>query len=338
MKRIHELSTDLGIRDVLPLDGCPVRLGGKNRINIIALGDVGTTILIGLRLLGSDVISEIGICDIRKENISRLEQEINQISYPFGLKDLPSVHPVDESGLFDCDALLFCASKGVPPVDSNKDVDVRMLQLEANSEIIDHYAKLARDAQYKGLVCVVSDPVDNLCAAFLDASELEPWQFHGFGLGVMNARALYHAEKDPRFASYAETGRALDTKGKGLVIANSITDYNDKLSRELTDLTVDTNMTIRDLGFKPYIAPALSSAAISLLLTLQSEWHYGSVYLGDSKNGAFLGIRSRLTRDGFEYEDAEIDDRLYERIKTSYMDLCGMRKKATRNGSNGNRG
>ena len=334
MRYIHELPAAAGIADVTALNGCPVRLGEKSKVNIIALGDVGTTILIGLRLLGGGVISEIGICDIREENVERLEQEINQISYPFGQKELPAVHAVTESDLFDCDALVFCASRGVPPVDGRKDVDVRMLQLEANSEIVSHYARLASDAGFGGLICVVSDPVDNLCAAFLDASGLAAWQFHGFGLGVMNARALYHAGRDPRFASYAESGRAFGPHGKGLVIADSIVNYNEDLSRELTDLTIDTNMKIRDLGFKPYIAPALSSAAISLLLTLRGEWHYGSVYLGDRQNGAFLGIRSRLTARGFEYEDAGLDDKLYERIQTSYLDLCDMRKKARHHDGN----
>ncbi len=92
MRYIHELIEDVGIRNILPLNGCPVRLHEKNRVNIIALGDVGTTMLIGLRLLGSDLIREIGITDLNRNNLERLEMEINQIGYPFGMKDLPPVH------------------------------------------------------------------------------------------------------------------------------------------------------------------------------------------------------------------------------------------------------
>ena len=34
---------------------------GKKRVNILAIGDVGSTLLMGLKLLGGDVISRIGI-------------------------------------------------------------------------------------------------------------------------------------------------------------------------------------------------------------------------------------------------------------------------------------
>ena len=37
----------------------------KVRVNLLGLGDVGATLLMGLRLLGGDVISSIGICDLR---------------------------------------------------------------------------------------------------------------------------------------------------------------------------------------------------------------------------------------------------------------------------------
>ena len=62
---IHDL-----VKETLSLRKCPVIPGTKARVNIVALGDVGTTMLIGLKLLGGDVIESIGICDIRKENTS----------------------------------------------------------------------------------------------------------------------------------------------------------------------------------------------------------------------------------------------------------------------------
>ena len=60
MRYLHELPRDNGIEEVTGAGGCPVILNGKNRVNILALGDVGTTMLIGLRLLGSDVILRSG--------------------------------------------------------------------------------------------------------------------------------------------------------------------------------------------------------------------------------------------------------------------------------------
>ena len=323
MKRIEDLLKDAGIQGRLPLDDCPINLREKNRVNLLALGDVGTTVLIGLRLLGGDVISSIGICDIHEPNMVRCEQEINQIRYPFSGEQLPEVKMVREEALFDCDVLVFCASKGVPPIGAEG--DVRMAQLAANREIIDHYGKLARESALAGLICVVSDPVDPLCRAFLSSAGLRPSQVQGYGLGVMNARALYFAEKDQRLRHYACEGRAFGPHGEDLVIADSVTAYDDRLSRELTALTVGANMRVRELGFKPYIAPALSSAAISILLTLRGEWHYSSLYLGNEEEGAFLGMKNRMRGGGPEYEDILLCEELYGRIRRAYENLCALK-------------
>jgi malate/lactate dehydrogenase len=200
-----------------------------------------------------------------------------------------------------------------------------MAQLEANREIIAHYGAMAREAEFSGLVAVVSDPVDPLCRAFLEASGLKPCQVQGYGLGVMNARALYYAGKDPRFSRYEKEGRAYGPHGEDLVIADSLEHYDDQLSRELTALTVQANMEVRQLGYKPYIAPALSSAAISILLTLRGQWHYSSLYLGDAETGAFLGIKNQMTGCGPIYEDVPLKEELYLRIRKAYDGLCRIR-------------
>lgn len=323
MRKIEELWKEAGVQQQVVLDYCPVKLNKQHRVNVLALGDVGMTVLLGLKLLGGDVIESLGICDINKANVERLEREINQIRYPFGPIEMPKVYAVEEESLFDCDVLVFCASKGIPPIGVKG--DVRMAQLEANREIIAHYGALARKAGFQGLMCVVSDPVDPLCKAFLQASGLHPAQVQGYGLGVMNARACYYAEKDDRFASYLEEGRAFGPHGGDLVIANSVENYDEALSRELTDLTVNANMEVRELGYKPYIAPAISSAAISILLTLRGEWHYGSLYLGDGNTGAFLGIKNRMTADGSVYDDCQLPEALYARIKNAYDNLCNLK-------------
>ena len=169
-----------------------------------------------------------------------------------------------------------------------------MVQLAANSKIVSYYGRLAGEKNYKGIFAVVSDPVDPLCKAALLASGLQPGQVRGYGLGVMNKRAEYYARGDRRFESYLTEGRAFGPHGGDLVIANSIENYDDEVSRELTALTVAANLKVRELGFKPYIAPALSSGAISLLLTLRGEWNYSSVYMGKGTEGAFLGIKNRI--------------------------------------------
>lgn len=308
----------------MPLDRAP-QLARKARVHIVALGDVGTTMLIGLLLAGQDVIRSVGMCDINEKNLARLEMEMNQIRYPFagqeGCPDpvLPSVTIVGEADVFDCDVFIFCASKGVPPVGAGG--DVRMAQLEANRSLIAHYASLARQAGFGGQVCIVSDPVDPLCYAFLRESGLHPAQIQGYGLGVMHARACYYARKNPRFAHYLTEGRAFGPHGADLVIADRLDGYDDALSKELTDLVVHANVAVRDLGYKPYIAPALSSAALSIILTLRGQWHYGSVYLGDASKGAFFGVKNRVASGCVTYEDVCACPALYERWKRAYTAL-----------------
>lgn len=334
MRRISELYQSAGI--VVPDDGkgLPVKLGKKNRVNIIALGDVGTTMLIGLRLLGSDVIESIGLADINQKNLKRLEIEINQVRYPFGEPALPPVRVISESEVFDADLVLFCAARGVPPVKPGEQppADVRMAQLDANADIVHSYARLARQAGYQGLWCDISDPVDPLAAEFLMASGLKPWQVKGFGLGVMNARAAYYAGQDGLAPEYAAEGRAYGPHGKGLVIANSLISYDDGLSRHLSDLALGANLKVRELGYKPYIAPSLSSAALSILTLLRGGWHYSSVWFGGRtaegvERGAFLGIKNRMTPSGVEVEDLPLDDALYDRIFEAYKSLYDLRER-----------
>ena len=292
------------------------------RVNILALGDVGATLLMGLKILGGGLIERIGIYDVNRDVMSRYEIEMNQIGWPFGEKKLPEVICLDREDLFDCDMFVFCASKAVPPIGAAG--DVRMMQLEANSRIVAEYGRMAGEKNFKGIFAVVSDPVDPLCKAALMASGLEPGQVRGYGLGVMNKRAEYYARGDRRFESYLTEGRAFGPHGGDLVIANSIDNYDDEISHRLTELTVSANLKVRELGFKPYIAPALSSGAISLILTLHGEWNYSSVYLGKGTEGAFLGIRNRIDFNSGRVlvEDLPLPEKLYERIEKAYRNLC----------------
>ncbi len=293
----------------------------KKTVHILAIGDVGSNLLTGLHLLGGDCIDKIGICDISDKITARWEFEENQIAYPWDYDALPEVYVVDREHLFDCDVFVFIASAGIPPVGSGVK-DVRMYQLEKNSKIIAEYAKQARREHFRGLFCEVADPVDPLAkAAYLASNEDEngefdgmgllPEQIQGFGLGVMNARAAYYAKRDPRFARFLTEGRSFGPHGQELVVADSIENYDDALSRELTELTVTANLKMRELGFKPYVAPAFSSGAISILLTIRGEWHCGSIFLG----GIYMGVKNRYTPFGQEHEILPLPDALYRRIR-----------------------
>ena len=116
--------------------------------------------------------------------------------FPDG-RTLPEVRMLEQDELFDCDMFVFCASKGVPPVGAAG--DVRMAQLEANSQLVGIYADMAVKAGFGGIFAVVSDPVDPLCKAAV-LSGLAPEQVQGYGLGVMNGRASYFAAKDQRLS------------------------------------------------------------------------------------------------------------------------------------------
>ena len=292
----------------------------KKTVHILAVGDVGSGVLTGLHLLGGDVIEKIGIFDVAEKNVARWEFEINQITEPWAYDKMPEVYPVTREHLFDCDVFLFTASAGIPPVGSDVK-DVRMFQFEKNAKIISEYARQARDTGFRGLFCAISDPVDPLAkAAFLasntdengtfDGKGLLPEQIQSFGLGVMNARAAYYAKRDKRFTRFLSEGRAFGPHGKELVIADSIDAYDEALSGELTALVVNANMKMRELGFKPFVAPAYSSAALSILLTLRGAWHYGGVFLG----GIYMGCKNRYTPNGQEIEILDLPDALFEKI------------------------
>lgn len=293
----------------------------KKRVHLLAVGDVGGTLLTALKLLGGDCVSTIGICDLNTNTVARWTAEMGQIAWPWDYDALPEVESVTPDRLFDCDVFIFAATKAIPPVGSEIK-DVRMAQFEANRPLVENFARQARKAHFGGLFIVLSDPVDPLSRAAWQASNLDetgnwdgmgllPEQVQGFGLGVMNARASYFAKQDDRFSAFLTEGRSFGPHGKGLVIANSVEHYDDALSRELTELVETANLRIRDLGFKPYVAPAVSSGAMQLLLTLRGEWHCSSVNLG----GIWFGTRNRYTSRGLETEILSLPDELFRRLQ-----------------------
>ena len=301
---------------------------GKKRVHLLAVGDVGGTLLTALKLLGGDCISSIGICDLNEKTVARWTTEMGQIAWPWDYGALPEVEPVGTDRLFDCDVFIFAATKAIPPVGSGVK-DVRMAQFDANRPLVESFARQARAVRFGGLFMVLSDPVDPLCkAAYLASNRDEHgnWnglgllseQVQGFGLGVMTARAAYFAKRDPRFASFLTEGRAFGPHGQGLVIANSIRHYDDALSRELTELVTTANLRIRDLGFKPYVAPAVSSGAMQLLLTLRGEWHCSSVCLG----GVWFGVKNRFTPWGVETEALALPGALFARLRETERQLA----------------
>lgn len=296
----------------------------KWKVNVVGLGDVGGTLVTGLRLLGNDCISSIGIYDKDENKIKRWHFECGQILSPNLEIAPPEIEPLEESDLFNCDMFVFCVSVGVPEV--GKEVqDVRLVQFKGNANIISYYAKAARKNNFKGIFAVVSDPVDLLCRAVFDASNrnesgeldydgLSPEQIRGYGLGVMNARAAFYAKEQEATEHYLTEGRAFGPHGEGLIIADSIENYCEEFSSYLTEKTKKANLDVRSYGFKPYIAPALSSGTLSLIATIKGHWHYSANFIG----GTYMGSKNRLRNCGLELETYHMPKALFSKLESTY--------------------
>lgn len=297
--------------------------GTRVRVHLAGLGDVGRTTLTALSLLGGDVIESLGIYDLNAGQMRRLELELNQICDPFDGRRIPPVYMLSERDLFDCEVFVFCVARQVPEVGTEQG-DVRMAQFETNRAIAAWYGQSAAKVGYCGLFLVMSDPVELLCRAVLLASRegnqgLLPGQIQGCGLGVMHGRACFLARREDAFRDYLAEGRVFGSHGRELVAANSIREesYDDTCSRGLTERVVRANLQVRECGFKPYIAPACSSGALTILRILKGQWNYSSNDLG----GVYFGGKNRTTEHGIEWEILPLPELLFERLKCAYQNL-----------------
>ena len=184
---------------------------------------------------------------------------------------------------------------------------------------------MARKAHFTGLFCQISDPVDPLaCAVFresnrnadgeFDGCGLLPEQVQGFGLGVMEARARWCAQEDGINFS---NGRVYGPHGGGLVAANDPAAYDEAVSARLTERAVHANLEVRALGFKPYLAPALSSAAVSILSLVRGQPYDAALPLG----GVWLGAQRRMTPLGPLQRREPLHPALLARIEAARLEL-----------------
>jgi hypothetical protein len=307
-------------------------LPSKWRINIIGLGDVGGNLAAGLRLAAGDYVSRIGIYDIDKNKIKRWHYEAGQTLSPSESVSHPEIYILKEEEFFDCDMFVFCISVGVPEVGKEPE-DVRIAQFEGNAEVLKHYSKMARNKNFKGLFIVMSDPVDLLSQiAFnfsnmdddgnMDFKGLTPDQIRAYGLGVMHGRAAYFSEEKAAH-QYIKEGRCFGPHGEGVVVADSIQNYNEALSDYLTVRTKNANLDVRTFGFKPYIAPAFSSGVFSFIETIKGEWQYSATSIG----GVFMGCRNKSLPSGIELETYDFPEALYKKLQTTYDYLANWYEK-----------
>ncbi|MGB4588466.1 MAG: hypothetical protein WBI17_04440 [Clostridiaceae bacterium] len=254
-------------------------------LSILGLGDVGGTLLIGMRLLGKDILKEIKIFDLDALKRRRYYLECNEISDG---TDMPPVTEAELDTVFKTDCIVFTVSLFIPPVGSDVK-DVRLVQFEKNKRVLLDYARQAEASGFKGYYFIVSDPVDLLCMSLMKEGNIESHRIRGFGLGVMEARARFIAKE---LNEFREDLRTFGPHGKGLVVINSLEHYDKDISDDLTKRTENENFRIRETGFKPYIGPALSSGSISILKALDGKEHLSTWFNGH----VFMGSRNTIER------------------------------------------
>ena len=112
--------------------------------------------------------------------------------------------------------------------------------------------------------------------------------------------------------------RAVDAHGQGLVCANCCGgDYDAAISAELTEKTRTANLRVRELGFKPYLAPAHEPQQTCRRGGERGQEHYGAVPLG----GAYFGCVSRMTRFGPELRREALAPALRAELEKTYAAL-----------------
>ena len=280
------------------------------RLNVCGLGDVGGNLALGLLLLSDGAVSEIGLYDPDEAKVERYYHELGQIR---GVgTSFPAVRKLDDSMLFDGDMFIFTASRGVPPV-GEENVDVREVQFEANRKILDIYAKKAIEEGFAGTFCVLSDPVDHLCMAAVK-SGLKPEKVMGFGQGVMYARSIFNAN---RLGIESDGIRVFGPHGKDLLVLNSAASYDDEKTEILTRETVTANLAVREIGYKPFIAPAISSGAISIIDVIKGSPHYSCQYIG----GMFFGGMYSFSHDGLNVHGGVTDKNALGKIELTWENV-----------------
>jgi hypothetical protein len=193
---------------------------------------------------------------------------------------------------------VFAAARAVPPLGAPG--DVRLPQFGPNREALRSTLDAAVEAAYPGLFFVISDPVELLAqAAFHDSNAprgeflgggLAPERVAGLALGIMWARALAEAEAQGAGARVARRGVPYGPHSTDVLVFDDPAGPDPELSRAMTQAARTGNYRIRDLGYIPFIGPALSSIALTLPALLQGREVLASTFV----DGIYFGAPSRL--------------------------------------------
>lgn len=283
----------------------PVKqLRAVRKVALIGAGDVGLMMSVGLLLYGRDRLEQIMIYTPDEASKNRLDHELRQICSVSVA--LPEIRMIEASSLAEADMVFFVASRTVPQV-GQMIGDMRMVQFKSNWLILRQYVEQLESEGFKGFYGIVSDPVDLLGTKLIRSLAMNPERVIGFGQGVMAARARYYG---------GESIHMYGPHGRGLFIANDTEHFDETRSVQLSELTLQENLLIRSYGFKPFIAPALSSAAISFIDLICGRPHDASYYLGE----VLWGERYQLTDQGLLLKGIA-DLKLRQKVAQVYQGL-----------------
>lgn len=145
------------------------------KVGIIGLGWVGTSVAISV--LHGGVAREVRLHDVRA---GVAEGEAMDLAHGASFYPTADVRAAAVEDMVDCDAVVIAAGKGGAPGQS------RLELLADNARIVDGLAR--RLAGLRGLLVIVSNPVDALTAVALEASGLPPTRVLGTGTMLDTAR------------------------------------------------------------------------------------------------------------------------------------------------------
>ncbi len=244
-------------------------------------------------------VRELVIHDVDAANQQRWLLELGSIARWRGRGELPLVRAGGPQEIFErCDAFLFAATDGVPPLGTQG--EVRLVQLAPNRAILRGFLAEARRADFAGLFLIVSDPVEWLAqAAFFDSNSdrsgrftgagLAPERIAGLGLGVMWGRALAAARRKGWGETIARRGAAFGPHSAEVVAFDDVAKPDRQRSERLSRAARECNLKVRDLGHLPYVGPGVSSVGLMLPPLLAGREVLASVFV----DGIYFGTPAR---------------------------------------------
>jgi len=270
-------------------------------VGISGLGRVGGLIASGLAAADASRtrIGTLLLHDCDGDNLERMTQELASVASWRQHAPLPRVAAASLPEMMGrCDAFLFAAASAVPPLGTPG--DVRLPQFEPNRAALQAALGAAGAAEYAGLFFMVSDPVEPLAqAAFHDSNTLDgrftglglaPERVSGLALGIMWGRALAQAEALGAGARVARRGAAYGPHSLEVLAFDDPADPDAELSQAMTLAARSGNYRIRELGYIPFIGPALASVVLTLPNLLAGREVLASCFL----DGVYFGAPARL--------------------------------------------